>query len=244
VPDYPKSGARVSAMALSVLLERGAHVETLLHYACRDRVLATMQSDLLGAHAMGVRNVLLVTGEPAHTAAYPDATSVFDVDSIGLTNMVARLNRGLDTGGQPLGAPTAFHIGAAVNPFAVDLVAEWRRLDYKVEAGAEFLVTPPIFDLDAFDQTLSRLRSTKLPIIAGVVALASVRQAEFLASEVVGVRMPDALLDRLRGAADPAAEGLAATIDILRALKSRVQGVLLSPLHGSPDVVEQAIKQL
>jgi homocysteine S-methyltransferase len=244
VPDYSKSGARVSALALSVQLERSVDVETLLHYACRDRLLSTMQSDLLGAHAMGVRNVLLVTGEAAHTAAYVDATSVFDVDSIGLTNMVARLNRGLDTGGQSIGVPTAFHIGVAVNPFAADLAAEWRRLDYKVEAGAEFLVTPPIFDLDAFDRTLDRLRGTKLPVLAGMVALNSARQAEFLASEVIGVRMPDALIDRLRGAADPAAEGLAATLEILRGLESRVQGVVLSPLHGSPDVVEDVIKSL
>jgi homocysteine S-methyltransferase len=243
VPDYPKSGARVSALALSLLFEREANVETLLHYACRDRVLSRMQSDLLGAHAMGLRNVLLVTGEPERQDAYPDATSGFDVDSIGLTNMVARLNHGLDTGGQSIGAPTAYHIGVAVNPFAADVVAEWRRLDYKVAAGAEFIVTPPIFDLDAFDATLDRLRETRLPIVAGVVGLDSVRQAEFLASEVTGVRMPDALVERLRQAADPAAEGFAATCEILRALRTRVQGVLISPLHGSPDLVERAIKE-
>jgi homocysteine S-methyltransferase len=242
VPDYPKSGARVSALALSVLIEQHTGVETLLHYACRDRVLVAMQSELLGAHAVGIRNVLLVTGEPARQGTYPDATSVFDVDAIGLANMVARLNQGLDVGGQPIGAPTAFHMGVAVNPFADDLDAEWRRLAYKVEAGAEFLMTPPIFDIGAFDAVRSRLVATGLPVVAGVVALDSVRQAEFLASEVVGVRMPDAVLDRLRAAGDPVEEGLAVTRELVAALRIRVQGIHVSPLHGSPDAVERVLR--
>ncbi len=147
VPDYPKSGARASALATSILLEQQGGVETLLHYCCRDRNLIGMQSDLVGAHAMGLRNVLLTTGNPAPQATYADATSVFDVDAIGLTNMVTRLNHGLDIGGQPIGSPTRFHIGVAFNPFSPSPDAEWRRLMYKVEAGAEFIVTPPLFDL-------------------------------------------------------------------------------------------------
>ena len=135
IPDGPRASARMSALSASVLVQQQAGIETILHYACRDRNLLGMQSDLLGAHSMGVRNVLLITGDPPQVGDYPDATAVFDVDSIGLTNVVARLNRGLDIGGQPIGAPTAFHIGVAVNPGALDLDEELRRFDYKVEGG-------------------------------------------------------------------------------------------------------------
>ena len=140
-------GARLSALSLAVLIEQQAGIETLLHYACRDRNLLGIQSDLLGAHAMGIRNLLLITGDPGRVGDYPDATAVFDVDSIGLTNVVSRLNRGCDVGGQAIGAPTAFHIGVSVNPGAPNLDEELRRFEYKVEAGAEFVVTRPIFDV-------------------------------------------------------------------------------------------------
>jgi len=238
ISDYPKSGARASALALGVLIEQQSHVETLLHYSCRDRNLIGMQSDLLGAHAMGLRNVLLTTGEPPRQGTYLDATSVFDVDAIGLTNMVAQLNRGLDIGGQSIGAPARFHIGVGVNPFVPNLDAEWRRLEYKVEAGAEFIMTPPILDLPAFDRVLPRLKEAGLPILAGIIALDSVRQVEFLASEVPMVRVPDRVLERLRASADPAADGLAMTAAIADALRSRVQGVHVTSLHGSPHAAE------
>jgi methionine synthase / methylenetetrahydrofolate reductase (NADH) len=236
ITDYPKSGARVSALALGVLIAQQSGLETLLHYACRDRNLIGMQSDLLGAHVMGVRNVLLTTGEPPRQGSV--ARSVFDVDSIGLVNMVAQLNRGLDIGGQSLGAPTRFHMGVAVNPFSPTPETEWRRLEYKVHAGAEFLMTPPIFDLDALDAALDRLRRTGLPVLAGVVALESVRQAEFLASEVPGLQMPERVLGRLRSATDQAAEGLAITQELIDALRGRVQGVHVTGLHGSGRAVE------
>jgi homocysteine S-methyltransferase len=243
VPDYPKSGARASALALAVLLEQ-AKVETLLHYSCRNRNLMGMQSDLVGAHAMGLRNVLLTTGNPAPQATYPDATSVFDVDAIGLTNMVVRLNQGRDIADQPLGAPTRFHVGVAVNPFAPDLDAEWRRLDHKVEAGAEFIVTPPILDVGAFDAALPHLVGTGLPVVAGVAALESLRHAEFLASEVVGVRVAEALLERLRRATDESAEALAATFEIARALAERVQGLQITTVHGSAQTAERLLAQI
>ena len=243
VPDYPKSGARATALALAALLQQ-AKVETLLHYSCRDRHLIGMQSDLVGAHAMGLRNVLLTTGNPAPQATYPDATSVFDVDAIGLTNIVVRLNQGRDIADQPLGAPTQFHVGVAVNPFAPNLDAEWRRLDHKVEAGAEFIVTPPILDLAAFDAVLSRLTGTGLPVIAGVAALESLRHAEFLASEVVGVRVAEALLERLRRAGDEGAEALSATFEVARGLAERVQGLQITTVHGSPQTAERLLAQI
>ena len=203
-----------------------------------------MQSDLIGAHAMGLRNVLLTTGHPAPQADYPDATSVFDVDAIGLANLVARLNRGFDIGGQSIGAPTRFHVGVGVNPFATNLDAEWRRLDHKVEAGAEFIVTPPVLDVEAFGAVLPRLRQTGLPIVAGLVALESVRQAEFLASEVVGVHVPNALLERLRAAADPPAEAMTVTLEIADWLRARVQGLQITALHGSPETAERLLATL
>jgi homocysteine S-methyltransferase len=242
ITDYPKSGARVSALALGVWIEQQSRVETLLHYSCRDRSLTGMQSDLLGAHAMGVRNLLLTTGEPPRQGSV--ARSVFDVDSIGLVNMVAQLNRGLDIGGQPLGTPTRFHIGVAVNPFASTWESEWRRLEYKVDAGAEFLMTPPILDLEGLDAALERLRTTGLPVLAGVVALESVRQAEFLASEVPGVHMPERLLARLREADEPAEEGLAITRDLVDGLRTRVQGIHVTGLHGSVGAVERLLDSI
>jgi homocysteine S-methyltransferase len=244
VPDYPKSGARASALALGVLLEQQGPIETLLHYCSRDRTLVGMQTDLVGAHAMGIRNVLLTTGAPAPQATYSDATSIFDVDAIGLMNMVHRLNSGLDIAGQPIGAPTEFHIGAGVNPFPHSPDAEWRRLDHKVEAGAEFLVTPPILDLEAFDRVLPRLKSTGLPILAGVVALEGVRHAEFLVSEVPGVRVPESLLDRLRHASDERAEAMAATVELARGLAGRTDGLQVTSFHGSGQTAERLLEAL
>jgi homocysteine S-methyltransferase len=243
VPDYPKSGARVSAIALAVLLEQQG-VETFLHYSCRNRHLLGMQSDLVGAHAMGIRNVLVTTGNPPAEANIADATSVFDVDAIGLTNMVSRLNHGLDIGGQSIGAPTRFHLGVAVNPFAPDLDAEWHRLMHKVEAGAECIVTPPIFDVEAFGAVLDRLTSTGLPVVAGLAPIDGLRHAEFLASEVAGVRIPESTFERLRGAADEAAEALALTLETAHWLRSRVSGLQMTSWHGAPGMAERVLGAL
>ena len=235
VPDYPRNGARVSALALALQIQRQTGLDAVLHVACRDRNLLGLQSDLLGAHAMGIRNVLLTTGDPSPGATYSDTTVVSDVDAIGLINMATRLNHGLDIGGQSLGMATRFHIGAAVNPFSPDQDVEWRRMDFKVEAGAEYLLTPPIFDLEAFDAVLPRLQATGVPIIAAVVAIDSVRQVEFHASEVTGVRLPSGLIEQLQGAQDEAEAGLAASVSLARALAARVQGVRVSTLHGKVE---------
>jgi len=243
VPDYPTSGARASALAFSVLLEQ-AGVETVLHYSCRERVLTGMQTELVGAHALGLRNVLLTTGYPAPQAAIADATTGFDVDAVGLTNMVFCLNHGLDIGGQAFGAPSRFHVGVAANPFAPDLEAEWRRLMHKLDAGAEFIVTPPIFDVEAFGEVLGRLTDTGLPVMAGLAAIDSLRQAEFLASEVTGVRIPDATLDRLRRAKDESAEALALTVETAEWLKTRVAGVQITSFHGTADAAERLLGAL
>ena len=186
ISEGHRAGARLSALSLAVLIEQQAGIETLLQYACRDRNLPGIQSDLLGAHAMGLRNLLLVTGDPGRVGEYPDATAVFDVDSIGLTNVVSRLNHGLDVGGQPIGAPTGFHLGVSVNPSAANLDEELRRFEFKVEAGAEFVVTRPIFDVPGFERFLKRIEPAGLPILASILPFESARNAEFMANEVPG----------------------------------------------------------
>jgi len=200
IPDSPRASAHMSALSAAVLVQQQAGVETILHYACRDRNLLGMQSDLLGAHSMGIRNVLVVTGDPPKLGDYPDATAVFDVDSIGLVNVVSRLNAGLDIGGQPIGNPTAFHIGVAVNPGATNLDEELRRFAYKVQAGAEFAITQPVFDAVEFRAFIERIHMHAIPILAGIMPLESMRHAEFMANEVPGVRVPDAILERVRRA--------------------------------------------
>jgi methionine synthase I (cobalamin-dependent)/5,10-methylenetetrahydrofolate reductase len=238
IPDGLRAGARLSALSLAVLVEQQAGVETLLHYACRDRNLLGIQSDLLGAHAMGLRNLLLITGDPGRVGDYPDATAVFDVDSIGLTNLVSRLNHGYDVGGQPIGAPTAFHIGVSVNPAAPNPDEELRRFEYKVEAGAEFVVTRPVFDIPGFERFLKRITGARLPVMAGVVPFESARHAEFIANEVPGSRVPEALLARMRaadGAEAAAAEGIAIAREIAGALRGLVQGLQVSTASGNVE---------
>jgi homocysteine S-methyltransferase len=234
IPDGQRSGARISALSLAVLIEQQAGIETLLHYSCRDRNLLGIQSDLLGAHAMGLRNLMLVTGDPGRVGEYPDATAVFDVDSIGLTNLVSRLNRGCDVAGQAIGAPTGFHLGVSINAAAANFDEELRRFEYKVEAGAEFIVTRPIFDVSGFERVLKRIETARLPIVAGVYPFESVRNAEFMANEVPGVEVPPALLDRMRAvdAAGAAREGIAIAREIAARLKGSVQGVQVSTQSG------------
>ena len=238
IPDGVRAGARLSALALAVLVEQRTAMETVLHYACRDRNLLGIQSDLLGAHAMGIRNLMLVTGDPGRVGDYPDATAVFDVDSIGLTNLVARLNHGADVGGQAIGARTAFHIGVSINPTAPKLDDELRRFDYKVEAGAEFVLTRPIFDVSGFERVLRRIEASHLPVVAGVLAFESARHAEFLANEEPGVRVPEALLERMRHVGPPEkahAEGLAIAREIAEQLRPLVQGLQMSSISDPAD---------
>jgi homocysteine S-methyltransferase len=228
VPDTPRVRASTSALATAVLVEQRAGVETLLHYTCRDRNLLGMQSDLLGAHAMGLRNLLVTTGNPPIVGDYPQATGVFDVDSIGLANVVSRLNHGLDVGGASVGTPTSFHLGVAVNPTALDLDLELRRFAYKTEAGAEFAVTQAVFDADALKAFLGRTGSNSVPMIAGIWVFESLTDAEYMANEVPGVRVPAALVERMR-AADAQGrapeEGVAIARELVAAVRPLVSGV-------------------
>ena len=238
IPDGQRAGARLSALSLAVLIEQQADIETVLHYSCRDRNLLGIQSDLLGAHAMGLRNLMLVTGDPGRVGDYPDATAVFDVDSIGLTNVVTRLNHGADIGGQAIGAPTGFHVGVSVNPSASNLEEELRRFDYKVEAGAEFVLTRPIFDVANFEVFLKRIEHARLPVLAGLFPFESARNAEFMANEVPGVHVPDSVMERMRRADGPdaaAAEGIVIARETAARLRHLVQGVQVSTQSGNVD---------
>ncbi len=244
ITDGLKSGARMSALSLAMLVRQHAGVEPILQYACRDRYLLGMQSDLLGAHAVGVRNLVLFTGDPRKSGDYSDATLVFDVDSIGLTNAVARLNHGRDVGGQPIGRPTGFHIGVVANPTAPRVDEEVRRFVYKVEAGAEYAVTQPIYDIDALDRFLELTETARVPLIAAIRPFESLLHAEYLANEVPNVRVPDALIDRMRradalgGAVD---EGVTIASELAEKVRARVQGVQLS---GVPAAVVAVLTNL
>jgi len=244
VPDGPRAQSRMGALLSAVMIEREVGLEAVVHYACRDRNLLGMLSDLLGAAAVGIRNLLIVTGDPPKMGPYPDATAVFDIDSIGLTNLVNRLNRGLDPGGNPLGAPTRFVVGVGVNPAAPDLDRELRRFAWKVDAGAEFATTQPVFDLDQLDRFLERVGSFRIPIVAGIWPLVSLRNAEFLANEVPGVSVPESVLNRMRSASargkDAAlAEGVRISQEMIAAVRDRVQGVqVAAPLGRVPVALE------
>ncbi len=227
IPDGPRATARMSPMPMAVTLEKDVGIETLIHYCCRDRNLLGMQSDLLGAHALGLRNLLLVTGDPPKLGDYPDATAVFDIDSIGLTNMARRLNHGIDVGGNAIGDPTAFAIGVGVNPGALDMKREISRFEWKVDAGAEFAVSQPVFDVDQFLRFIEMIRHVRIPILAGIWPLASYRNAEFMNNEVPGVTVPDPILERMRRTDTKAAarkEGIAIAQEMLLALREHIQG--------------------
>ncbi len=223
-----KTGTRMSGLSAAVLVQQQTGIETLLHYTCRDHRLLGMQRDLLGAHAMGVRNLLITTGDPQRMDEFQDATLTFDADSIGLTNVVTRLNQGSDIGGQPVLPPTAFHVGAAVNHSALNPDEEVRRLRYKVEAGAEFVITHPVFDAGDLAAFIERAGGIPVPVIAAVWPLEDARRAEALANEVPGVRVPAGFIQRLLDAeaqGRAAAEGMAIAREIVRAVRPMVQGV-------------------
>jgi homocysteine S-methyltransferase len=247
LPDGPRAQSRMSALLAGLLIERETGLEAMPHYACRDRNLLGMLSDLLGAAASGLRNLLVITGDPPKMGPYPDATAVFDIDAIGLTNLITRLNSGIDPGGNSLGAPTAFVHGVGVNPAAPDLERELKRFAWKVEAGACFAMTQPVFDVDQLDTGLARLNQFGLPIIVGVWPLVSLRNAEFLANEVPGITIPAAVLTRMRNASVNGreaglAEGTAIAQEMVAAIRGRVAGVQVAAPMGRVDVALEVIK--
>ncbi len=248
VPDGPRAQSRMSAIATSVLIQQECGIETVTHYACRDRNLLGMLSDLLGASALGLHNVLLVTGDPPKMGPYPDATAVFDIDAIGLTNLVNRLNHGVDPGGNSIGAPTRYVIGVGVNPVAIDPEHELKRFAWKVDAGAEFAVTQPVFDTVQLESFLTRIEGTRIPVVAGIWPLVSVRNAEFLANEVPGVTVPSAIVERMRRANEKSkdhavAEGIAIAREMLDRVRGAVQGVQVSAPFGKVELAIEVFRR-
>ena len=247
VPDGPRAQSRMGALMTSVLIEQQVGIETVTHYACRDRNLLGMLSDLLGASAVGLRNLLIVTGDPPKMGPYPDATAVFDVDSIGLTNLVSNLNRGLDPGGNAIGKPTRFAIGVGVNPVAIDPDQELKRFNWKVDAGAEFAITQPVFDPAQLEKFFTRIGGVHIPVIAGIWPLVSVRNAEFLANEVPGVSVPEPIIVRMRRANEKSkehavAEGIAIAREMLERVRPLVQGVQVSAPFGKVELALQVFE--
>jgi methionine synthase / methylenetetrahydrofolate reductase(NADPH) len=239
VPDGPRAQSRMGVLATSTLIQQRVGIEPVIHYCCRDRNLLGMMSDLLGAQALGLRNLLLITGDPPKMGPYPEATAVFDIDAIGLTNLVSRLNRGLDPGGNSIGEPTSFTIGVGVNPGAVDLEHELKRFYWKVEAGAEYAITQPVFDVEQLFAFLDRIEreGIRIPIVAGIWPLVSARNAEFLANEVPGVVIPEEVVERMRrasvrGKEHAVEEGIAIARGMLAEALPRIQGVQVSAPFG------------
>jgi homocysteine S-methyltransferase len=231
-------------LSVAVLVAAHAGIEPLLHYTCRDRTLLGMQSDLLGAHAMGIRNLLITTGEPARINDYEDASAVRDVDSIGLTNVLSRLNRGFDVGGQPIGAPTAFHIGVAANPGALNLDDEIRRVQYKLQAGAEFMITHPVYDPIDLARFFERIGPLSVPVLAGICPIESFRHAEFLANEVPGLRVPRPYLERIEQAdaqGRAGDEGTAIALELAAALRPMVQGIQVAVSRDRLDAARAIV---
>jgi len=244
IPDSPRASARMSNQALSLLMQREAGIEAILHYTCRDRNVLCIQSDLLGAAAVGIRNLICITGDPPKMGNYPDATAVFDVDAIGLVNIVHNLNRGLDLGANPIGAGTGFVIGVGANPGLTDLDEEIRRFEFKVQAGAEYAVTQPVFDIHLLENFLKRIEHCRIPVVAGIWPLVSVRNAEFMKNEL-RVSVPDSILERMARAQTPEAaraEGVAIAREMLLAVRHTVQGAQISAPQGryssAVDVLE------
>jgi methionine synthase I (cobalamin-dependent)/5,10-methylenetetrahydrofolate reductase len=244
IPDSPRASARMSNQALSLLIQQEVGIDAVLHYTCRNRNVLGIQSDLLGAAAVGIKNLICITGDPPKMGNYPDATAVFDVDAIGLVNIVHNLNRGLDLGGNPIGAGTGFVIGVGANPGLTDLDEEVRRFEYKVEAGAEYAVTQPVFDLRLLENFVRRIEHCRIPVVAGIWPLVSVRNAEFMKNEL-RVSVPDAVLERMARAQTPEAaraEGVALAREMLLAVRQTVQGAQVSAPQGryssAVDVLE------
>jgi len=246
VLDSPRARARMGVLPAALIIEREVGIETVFHYTCRDRNMLGMLSDLLGAAAGGLRNILIVTGDPPVAGPYRDATAVFDIDSIGLTNLVRQLNRGLDPGGNSIGDPTRFVIGVALNQGAVELDRELERFAWKVEAGAEFAVTQPVFDPEALARVIDRIEGRRIPVIASLWPLTSLRNAEFLGNEVPGLHVPGAVIERMRqaqsrGPEAAQAEGVRIAREMFEAVRGIIQGIQVSAPFGR---VAQALEVL
>lgn len=245
IPDGPRASARISPMMAAVAIKQQVGIEPVLHYCCRDRNLIGMQSDLLGGFSAGLTNFLLITGDPPKLGDYPDVTGVFDVDAIGLAQLASNLNAGVDLGGNPLVPPTGILIGVGLNPCAVELGRELDRFRRKIDAGAEYAITQPVFDSEALLRIIEQIRTfSDIPIVAGVWPFTSFKNAEFMCNEVPGVVVPDELMERMRHChtkQEGAETGIEIAREMCRQIGDVVAGFQVSAPFGN---VNTAIKVL
>ena len=247
IPDGPRASARISPMVAALMIEQKIGIEVILHYCCRDRNLIGMQSDLLGGYAAGIKNYLVITGDPPKLGNYPQATAVFDVDAVGLTKVIHNLNHGEDIAGNPINPPTSILIGVGANPCAVNIEKEIQHFYNKVDAGAEYVMTQPVFDADTllrFIDATSKYKKT-IPTVAGIWPLVSLKNALFLKNEVPGVEIPDSIIERM-SKAQTKEDGVKIGIEIAHEIKekidSSVQGYQISAPFGRVDLALQVIR--
>jgi homocysteine S-methyltransferase len=245
IADSPMARVRMSCLSLAALVKEKVGLEVILHLTCRDRNLMGLQSDLLGAHALGIRNILAITGDPPRLGDYPHATAVYDVDSIGLVKIIKRLNQGTDWAGNSIGSPTSFSIGVGVNPTAVDFEKEMERLEQKVEAGADFIFTQPLYDSETLKGFLKRTEGLNIPILVGLLPLHSFRQAEFLHHEVPGISIPQKIRNRMKEAGEKGIEeGILIAKEFLEEIKQMISGVYLIPSFGKVELALEVVEEI
>ena len=247
IPDGPRASSRISPLVTALMIEQKTGMETILHYCCRDRNLIGMQSDLLGGYAGGLKNYLIVTGDPPKLGNYPDATAVFDVDAVGLTTVVNNLNHGLDIAGNTINPPTSILIGVGANPCALDIEKEINHFHNKVKAGAEFVITQPVFDTDSLIKFIDKIRNLDIdiPLVAGIWPLVSYRNAMFLKTEVPGVVVPDSVIERMSKATtkeDGIKIGLEIAIEMKNKIAPYVAGYQVSAPFGKVECAVEVLK--
>ncbi len=244
IPDGPRASCKISSIVTADRIQQEAKIETILHFCCRDKNLIGMMADLLGIAACEIHNLLFITGDPPKLGEYPDATGVFDTDSVGMTRIQQRMNRGVDLGGNQLPQKTSAVTGVGLDPNALDQDREVERFFRKVEAGAEFAITQPVFDTDVLLRTLDRVESAGIPILAGIWPLASYRNAFFMKTEVPGVTVPDAIMERMERyeqKEDQQSEGIAIAREIVERIQARMAGIQVSAPFGNIQIVSRVL---
>ena len=247
IADSPMARVRMSCIALARLIQDHLGMETIIHFTTRDRNLMAIQSELLGAHALGIRNILALTGDPLRVGDYPNTTGVWDVDSIGLMQVIRGLNAGHDAAGSSIGAKSSFHIGCALNLNMTDEETDHEIEKYhrKLEAGADFIMTQPIYELAPLERFFSRAGKPPIPMLLGCILLHNSRHAEYLHNEVPGITIPEKTLARMRAAGEHGhEEGMQIAHELLTEASSMIQGVYLLPSYRRYDVVSELIKTL
>lgn len=228
IPDGPRASARMGMFTAGYLINKNCGTEVITHYSCRDRNILGIQSDLLSIHALGLRNILAVTGDPPKLGNYPDATAVFDVDSIGLVKILSNLNKGFDIAGNSIGKKSSFLIGVGVNPASGNMERELKRLALKIKAGAEFIMTQPVYDAEVYERFYAKIKKYKIPVIIGISPLISYQAAEFQNNEIPGMEVPQVVLEKLKylsGRGDPLEYGIKISVELLEKLKGKYQGI-------------------